>query len=366
MPSAENKTLFKGPPGTCDCQVHVCGDPQRYPYRAARRSPLPAKIFALGWCALAAATLSAPVSHAAEYPGKPIRWIVPWPPGGGVDITTRILSPALAEALGGATIIVDNRPGASAMIGTDFAAKAPPDGYTLLTAAAGPNAILPQLHPKIPYDTLKDFASIGYIANTVYVLVVHPSLPVRNVQDLIALARSKPGELTIGSSGTGTPAQLAGKFLESMTGVSLVHVSYKGSAAPVLEVMGGQIIMSIETISPLLPHIRGGKLKALGVTARKRSSQLAAVPTIAESGLPDYEIVNWYGLLAPSGIPLAIVERLNKSLNQVLSRPEVRDRLMNAGLEVVGSTAEEFRIFRVTDFAHWGEIVRKANIRFEP
>ncbi|MBI2293513.1 MAG: tripartite tricarboxylate transporter substrate binding protein, partial [Betaproteobacteria bacterium] len=245
----------------------------------------------VGWLVFAAAMIGAPVSHAADYPDKPIRWVVPWPPGGGIDITTRILSPAFAEALGGATIIVENRPGASALIGTDFAAKAPPDGYTLLTAAAGPNAILPQLHPKIPYDSLKDFASIGYIANTVYVLVVHPSLPVRNVQDLIALAWAKPGELTIGSSGTGTPAQLAGKFLESMTGVSLVHVSYKGAAAPVLEVMGGQIIMSIETISPLLPHIRAGKLKALGVTAKKRSSQLPAVPTIAESGFPDYEIV---------------------------------------------------------------------------
>ena len=328
--------------------------------------PARAQILAAGWCALAAATIVAPVGRAAEYPEKPIRWIVPWPPGGGVDITTRILSPALAEALGGATIIVDNRPGASALIGTDFAAKAPPDGYTLLTAAAGPNAILPLLHPKIPYDTLTDFASIGYIANTVYVLVVHPSLPVRNVQDLIALARAKPGELTIGSTGAGTPAQIAGKFLESMTGVSFVHVSYKGSAAPALEVMGGQIIMTIETISPLLPHIRAGKLKALGVTAKSRSGQLAAVPTIAESGLPDFEIVNWYGLLAPSGIPPAIVERLNKVLNQVLRRPEVRDRLTNAGLEVVGSTAEEFRNFRIADFARWGEIVRKANIKFEP
>jgi len=328
--------------------------------------PMRARIIAAGWCALAAAMISAPVSHAADYPDKPIRWVVPWPPGGGIDITTRILSPAFAEALGGATIVVDNRPGASAMIGTALVAKAPPDGYTLLTAAAGPNAILPHLNPKVPYDTLKDFTSIGYIANTVYVLVVHPSLPVRNVQDLIALARAKPGELTIGSAGTGTPAHLAGEFFKSMSGVSLVHVSYKGAAAPVLEVMGGQIIMSIETISPLLPHIRAGKLKALGVTAKKRSSQLPAVPTIAESGFPDYEIVNWYGLLAPGGTPPAIVARLNQSLNQVLSRKDVRERLVNAGLEVVGSTPEEFRNFRATDFARWGEIVQKANIKFEP
>jgi tripartite-type tricarboxylate transporter receptor subunit TctC len=306
-----------------------------------------------------------PIGRAAEYPEKPIRWIVPWPPGGGVDITTRTLSPALAEILG-QTIVVENRPGASAMIGTAVAAKAPPDGYTLLTAAAGPNAILPHLNPKIPYDTLKDFASISHIANTLYVLVVHPSLPVRNVKELIALARAKPGELTIGSAGSGTPAHLAGEFFKSMSGISLVHVSYKGSAGPALEVMGGQIIMTIETISPLLPHIRAGRLKALGVTARQRSSQLPAVPTIAESGLPGYEVAIWYGLLAPAATPPPIIERLNKSINQVLNRPDVRERLVSFGLEVIGSTPEEFRKFRVSDLAHWGEIVRKANIKFEP
>jgi tripartite-type tricarboxylate transporter receptor subunit TctC len=319
----------------------------------------------IAWCALAAAMFALPIGRAAEYPEKPIRWIVPWPPGGGVDITTRTLSPALAEILG-QTIVVENRPGASAMIGTAVAAKAPPDGYTLLTAAAGPNAILPHLNPKIPYDTLKDFASISHIANTLYVLVVHPSLPVKNVKELIALARAKPGELTIGSAGSGTPAHLAGEFFKSMSGISLVHVSYKGSAGPALEVMGGQIIMTIETISPLLPHIRAGRLKALGVTARQRSSQLPAVPTIAESGLPGYEVAIWYGLLAPAATPPPIIERLNKSINQVLNRPDVRERLVSFGLEVIGSTPEEFRKFRVSDLAHWGEIVRKANIKFEP
>lgn len=323
------------------------------------------KILAIAGCALAAASLSAPGIHAAEYPEKPIRWVVPWPPGGGVDIATRALSPALAEALG-QSIIVENRPGASGMIGTSFAAKAAPDGYTVLTAAAGPNAILPHLNPKIPYDTLKDFTSISYIANTIYVLVVHPSLPVKNVKELIALAKAKPGQLTIGSAGTGTPAHLAGEFFKSMSGISLVHVSYKGAAAAALDVLGGQIIMTIETISPVLPHIRAGKLKPLGVTSKKRSSQLPAVPTIAESGLPDYEVVNWYGLLSPAGTPAPIVDRLNKNLNQVVSRQDVRDRLVSFGLEVVGSTPEEFHNFRATDFAQWGRIVKKANIKFEP
>jgi tripartite-type tricarboxylate transporter receptor subunit TctC len=324
-----------------------------------------AHITALAGCIVAVAGAAAPVARAAEYPEKPVRWIVPWPPGGGVDITTRTLSPALAEVLG-QSMVVENRPGASGMIGTSVAAKAAPDGYTILTAAAGPNAILPHLNPKVPYDTLKDFASISYIANTVYVLVVHPSLPVKNVRELIALAKAKPGQLTIGSAGTGTPAHLAGEFFKSAGGIDLVHVSYKGAAAAALDVIAGHIIMTIETISPVLPHVRSGRLKPLGVTSKKRSGQLPGVPTIAESGIPNYEVVNWYGLLSPAGTPVAIVDRLSKGMSQVLSRPEVRERLVSAGLEVVGSTPEEFRRFREADFAQWGAIVKKANIKFEP
>jgi len=315
-------------------------------------------VLAIAWSAMSSFAGAA----TPDYPQKPIRWVVPWPPGGGVDIATRTLSPALSEVLG-QSLIIDNRPGASGMIGTGFVAKAPADGYTILTGAAGPNAILPQVNPHVPYDGLRDFAPIAHLADTVYVLVVHPALPVKNVRDLIALAKARPGELTIGSAGSGTPAQLAGEFLTSLGGVKLVHVSYKGSAAPALEVVSGQIVMTIETISPLLPHIRGGRLKALGVTAKKRSSQLPAVPTIAESGLPDYEIVNWYGLLAPAGTPAAIVDRLNNSINQVLRRPDVRERLVASGLEIVGSSAEDFRAFRQADFDKWGRIVKSANIQ---
>jgi len=316
--------------------------------------------------AIALSAMSSFASGATEdYPQKPIRWVVPWPPGGGVDIATRTLSPALSEVLG-QSLIIENRPGASGMIGTAFAAKAPADGYTILTGAAGPNAILPQLNPQVPYDGLRDFASIAHLADTVYVLVVHPALPAKNVRDLIALAKARPGELTIGSAGSGTPAQLAGEFLQSSGGIKLTHVSYKGSAGPALDVVSGQIVMTIETISPLLPHIRAGRLKALGVTAKKRSGQLPAIPTIAEAGLPEYEIVNWYGLLAPAGIAAPIVDRLNSSLNQVLKRQDVRDRLVASGLEVVGSSAEDFRKFRQSDFEKWGRIVKTANIKFEP
>lgn len=319
------------------------------------------RAFAIVLYALLASAASAATQ---DYPQKPIRWVVPWPPGGGVDIATRAMSPALGEVLE-QNLIVDNRPGASGMIGTAFAAKAPPDGYTIITGAAGPNALVPQLNPNAPYG-LRDFASIVHIANTVYVLVVHPTLPVKNVHELIALAKARPGELTIGAAGQGTPAQLAGEFLKSLSGIKLVPVFYKGSAGPALDVMSGHIVMTIETISPLLPHVRAGKLKALGVTSAKRSSQLPEVPTIAEAGFPNYEVVNWYGLLAPAGTPPAIVDRLNKGVNQILTQRAVRERLVAAGLEIAGSSPEEFRKFREADFEKWGRILKSANIKFEP
>jgi tripartite-type tricarboxylate transporter receptor subunit TctC len=314
---------------------------------------------------LAALLSSVGNAIAQQYPEKPIRWIVPWPPGGGVDIATRIMSPALSEALG-QNLVVENRPGASGSIGTGFAAKASPDGYTIITGAAGPNAILPHLNPGIAYHGLNDFSSVTHVANTLYVLVVHPTLPVKNVRELIALAKAKPATLTIGSAGAGTPAHLAGEFLASVGGVKLVQVSYKGAAGPAIDVISGHIFMTIETISPLLPHIRAGKLKALGVSSSKRSSQLPEVPTIAESGLPGYEIVNWYGVLAPAGTAPGIVDRLNKGVNTVLSQASVRERLVASGLQIVGSTPEEFRQFREADFRKWGGIVKGANIKFEP
>jgi tripartite-type tricarboxylate transporter receptor subunit TctC len=317
------------------------------------------------WCAALSILSVWAGAGAADYPAKPIRWIVPWPPGGGVDIATRALTPPLAESLG-QNIIVDNRPGASGMVGTTFAARAPADGYTLLMGAAGPNAILSNLNPNVPYHGLKDFASVALVANTVYVLVVNPSLPVKDVKELIALARAKPGQLTIGSAGSGTPAHLAGELLKAASGVDLVHVSYKGSAAPALEVMAGQITMTIETISPLLPHIRSGKLKALAVTSQKRSGQLPAVPTIAESGYPDYLVINWYGVLAPAQTPRPVIDKLNAHLRRLLERSDIRERLTGFGLEVLPSTPADFERFRKSDFANWARIVQRTHVRFEP
>jgi tripartite-type tricarboxylate transporter receptor subunit TctC len=301
---------------------------------------------------------------AERYPERPVRLVVPWPPGGGVDILARTLSPKLTENLG-YSVVVDNRAGASGMLGTALAARAPADGYTLLLAAAGPNAILPNLVPSLPYNTLKDFTEVTLIANTLYVLVVHPSLLANSIRDLVVFAKTKPGQLTIGSAGSGTPAHLSGELFKAATGISIVHVAYKGAAAPVTEVMGGQITMTIETISPLLPHIRAGKLKALGVTSGKRTTQLPDVPTISESGYPEVEVINWYGMLAPAGTPHNVIARINRELTAILQRPEIRERMLGYGLEVLGSAPADFAAFRKTDLAHWKKIVETTNARFE-
>ena len=320
--------------------------------------------FSVFICSLFAQAPCIANAQAADYPAKPVRLVVPWPAGGGNDIVARTLSQRLTENLG-QPVVVDNRAGASGMIGTGLAAHSPADGYTLLLGSVGPNAVLPNLAAKLPYDTLRDFTTVSLLANTFYVLVINPSLPAATVKDLVALAKSKPGQLTIGSSGSGTPAQMSGELFKAATGIDITHVPYKGSAAPAIEVIGGQITMTIESVSPLLPHIKAGRLRALGITAPKRSRQLPDVPTIAESGYPDVQVVGWYGMLAPTGTPPAIVTRLNRELTQILKLAEIRERLLSYGLEVVGSTPAEFAAFRQADFAHWTKIVKTTNARLE-
>ena len=313
-------------------------------------------------CGLCAHSLFVLPTHAQDYPVRPIRLIVPWPPGGGVDIAARTIGPKISENLG-QPVVVDNRAGAAGMIGTELAARAPADGYTILLGAAGPNAILPLLMPKAPYDALKDFAEVSLFANTLYVMVVNPRLPANSIKELVALAKAKPGQLTIGSSGTATPAHISGELFRVAAAINLVPVFYKGAAAPVIEVMGGQITMAIETISPILPHVKAGKLKALGVTASRRSTQLPDVPTIAESGYPGFEVVNWYGVLAPAGTPRNVITRLNREITRIVKLPDVRDRLTSFGLEVVDSTPEEYAAFRKSDLMKWAKIIKDTNLR---
>jgi len=300
---------------------------------------------------------------ALDYPNRHIRLVVPWPPGGGIDITARAISPKLTENLG-QSVIIDNRPGAAGMIGTDAAARAAPDGYTLILGAAGPHAILPLLNPKCPYG-LKEFDEVIHFADTFYVMVVNPSLPINTVEQLIQAAKLKPGELTIGSSGSATPAFISGELFRVRSGVNLNPVFYKGAGTPVLEVMGGQISMTIETISPILPYVQSKKLRALAMTASQRSNQIPTVPTFAESGFPGFEVVNWYGILVPAKTPSTIIQRLNKELTSLIKIPEVHDRLVGFGLEVFTSTAEEFTKFRKLDMVKWAKIIKDINLQYQ-
>jgi tripartite-type tricarboxylate transporter receptor subunit TctC len=313
-----------------------------------------------GWLNVAIAA----AADAQPYPVRPIRLIVPWPPGGGVDIAARTIGPKLSESLA-QSVVVDNRAGAAGMIGAQFAAKAPADGYTILLASAGPNAILPLLVPKPPYDALKDFAEVSLFAYTVYVMVVNPRFPANSIAELVAAAKAKPGELTIGSAGTATPAHISGELFRSAAGVNMTAVPYKGAAAPVLDVAAGQITMAIETISPILPLVRTGKLKALGVTSSRRSGQLPDVPTIAESGYPGFDVVNWYGVLAPAGTPQYAIAKLNQEITRIVSSPDTRERLVSYGLEVVTSTPQDYAAFRKSDLAKWARIIKEINLRYE-
>jgi tripartite-type tricarboxylate transporter receptor subunit TctC len=308
--------------------------------------------------------LHAVPSVAQPYPSRPIRFMVPWPPGGGIDITARALQPRLAEFLG-QPVIVDNRPGAAGMIGTQLVARAPADGYTIILGAAGPNAIVPLAMPQQPYEPIKAFAEVAHFANTVYAFSVATSSPVASIKDLIALAKAQPGKVTSGVTGTATPAHIAGEYLRVASNVSMTTVVYKGAAAPLLEVMGGQITMAITTISPVLPQARAGKLRVLAVTSGKRSSQIPEVPTVAESGYPGFEVVNWYGVLAPAGTPPDVIDRLYREIMRAVRTPDTRERLITAGLELVESTPAEYAAYRRKDLAMWAKMIKETGIRME-
>ena len=313
--------------------------------------------------ALGQAAVALPV-RAEDFPARPVRLIVPWPPGGGVDIAARALQPKLAESLG-QPVVVDNRGGAAGLIGTQLAARSPADGYTILLGAAGPNAILPLLMPKAPYAPLEDFAEVAHFANTLYVMAVHPSMRANSIKELVATAKSQPGKLTVGVTGTATPAHISGEYLRVASGIDLVSVFYKGAAGPVIAVMGGEINMAIVTISPVLPHVKSGKIKALAVTSARRATPLPDVPTIAESGYPGLEVVNWYGVLAPARTPANVIARLAHATSTSVKSPDVRERLMAAGLEVVESTPAGYTAFRKADLARWTRMIKETNVRME-
>ena len=301
---------------------------------------------------------------AQDYPNKPLRLIVPFPPGGGNDILARSVGQRLAETIG-QQVIVDNRGGAGGLIGAELAAKAVPDGYTIFLASIGNLAFMPALHAKLPYDPVRDFAPLTLLATSAFIMVVNPSLPAKSVKELIALARAKPGQLNYGSSGQGSSLHLTGEIFKLATGADLVHVPYKGSAPALTDLIAGQVQIMFGTMPPTLPHVKTGKLRALGVSGAKRSVAAPEVPTIAEAGVPGFEVLNWYGIVAPSKTPAAIVQRLNGELVKTLKAPEMIESLGTQGLEAAGGTPERFGVFIKSEMAKYAKVIKAAGIRAE-
>ncbi|HEY3074017.1 MAG TPA: tripartite tricarboxylate transporter substrate binding protein [Burkholderiales bacterium] len=304
------------------------------------------------------------VAHAQQFPAKPIHLIVPFPPGGGNDTVARAIAQQLGPDLG-QPVVIDNRPGAGGSVGAELAARAPADGYTLFLAGVGSHAVNPNLHAKLPYDPVKDFAPITLVASAPSVLVVNPGVPARTVAEFTSYARAHPGKLNYASNGNGSAAQLAAAMYESMAGVRMVHVPYKGIAPALTDLLSGEVQLMFGTIVALVPHIQAGKLRALAVTSRKRSSLLTEVPTLAESGLPDYEAGSWYGILAPAGTPREVIDRLHAAIVKALRQPDVSKRLAAEGAEVIGSTPDEFAAHIKSEIARVGKVVRAAGIRIE-
>lgn len=301
---------------------------------------------------------------AQNYPVRPIRYVVPFPAGGGVDIVARLVGQKIAENLG-QQVVIDNRGGAGGIIGAEIVARAAPNGYTIVMGNVATHALNPVLFKKLPYDAVKDFAPITLVAMIPGVLLVHPAVPANSVKELIALAKAKPGQLTYGSAGNGTPPQLSAELFKALAGVDIIHVAYKGGAPGLTDLMGGQITMYFSNIVAGVPLVQSGKLKALGVTSNKRSKIMPQLPTIAEAGLPGYEDFNWYGVLAPAGTPADIVRRLHGSIVQTLNTPETGNWLAQQGADVVANTPDEFGLFIRKEIAKYAKIVRESGINVE-
>lgn len=297
------------------------------------------------------------------YPSKPVRLILPFPPGGGTDILGRLVAERLSARLG-QPVVTDNRGGAGGNLGAEAAARAAPDGYTLLLAATT-LAISPSLYAKLSYDPLKDLAPISLVATVPNVMITHPSVPARTLQEFISLAKAKPGEMNFGSGGSGTSNHLGGELFNMVAGVKLVHVPYKGVNLAMNDAMAGNIQLVIIGIPAAAPQIKAGKLRALAVVARERSAALPDVPTAAEAGLPDFEVTTWYGLLAPAGTPRPIVMRLNAELVRIMHAPELKERLATMATDPRTSTPEEFAAYIKQEMARWAEVVRRTGIKAE-
>jgi len=321
-------------------------------------------LMTLATLAMLAATAPVRAQAADSYPSKPIRLLVGFPPGGSTDILSRQVGLRLAESLG-QQVVIDNRAGAAGNLASELVAKGNPDGYTLLMATVSSHGINPGLYKKVPYDPVKDYAPVTLIASYPLILAVNPGVPVKNVKELIALAKGKPGAVRFGSSGNGSPGHLSGEIFKGMAGVDMVHVPYKGGAPSTLAVLSGEVQITFATLPGAMPHIKSGKLNGPAVTTAKRSPALPEVPTIAESGLPGFDVSSWAGLMAPAGTPKAVVQKLNTATVKALANPDMRARLAGEGAEPVGNTPEQFAAFVKVELAKWALAIKQAGAQID-
>jgi tripartite-type tricarboxylate transporter receptor subunit TctC len=310
------------------------------------------------------ATLVAPPALAQNYPAKPIKIIIAQAPGSATDVISRVVGNRLSEGLG-QPIVVEARPGAGGALGTEAAARSAPDGYTLFMGNNSTHGSNPAIYAKLPYDAVNDFAPISFVASVPYVLVVEPSLPVKSVQDLIALAKSKPGKINYASAGNGSTHQFCGELLKSAAGIDLVHIPYKGSPPGIAGLLAGEVSLMFTNLTDIGSQIRAGKVKPLAVTTLKRAPLLPDVPTMVEAGVPDFEITSWFGLLAPAGTPAAVIGRLNAETVKVLAREDVKSTLGDQGLDVRSSSPEQFAAYIKSEIARFTKIAKAAGIKAE-
>jgi tripartite-type tricarboxylate transporter receptor subunit TctC len=314
--------------------------------------------------AAAMAALPASIADAQTYPQKTIRVVVGFAPGGGTDIVARIIGAKLSETWG-QPVVVDNRAGATGTIGADIVAKSPPDGYTLIMGHVNSHGIAPNLFKKLPYDAQRDFAMVAYVGYVPNVLVVHPSIPARNVKELIAIAKARPGQMSYASSGVGSTQHLAGEMLKLLAGIDILHVPYKGSGPAVVDLIAGHVVMNFDTMPPVLPHIRSGRMRALAVTTPKRAGPLPDVPTMVESGLKGFEMTNWYGVMAPAKTPREVVAKLNGEINKIMGLPEQKAKLEEVGTQLDPISTEQFTKFLASEIAKYAKLVKASGVTIE-
>ena len=315
-------------------------------------------------CLLTAMLIMASAVPAQTYPIRPIRWVVTYPPGGPTDVVARAIGAKLTEAWG-QQIVIDNRAGAGGVIGTDIAAKAVPDGYTLLFGTSAGLTINPALNSKLPYDAVKDFAPVSLLVLNPQILVVHPAVPVNSVKELVALAKARPGQLNYASVGLGSPNHMGMELLKALTGIDIVHVPYKGTGPAITDLLGGQVQVMFNSMPSVIPLVASGKLKGLAVGSVQRSPAVPDIPTVAEAGVPGFENVTWYGMFAPAKTPHDIIVKLNKQVVQILASPEMAQRLASQGAEPRSSTPEELTKFMRVESERWKKVIKTAGIKIE-